>query len=173
MKIAIATASELKIRALKNALSILKIDAEIVYSKTSSGVAEQPFGYEETSKGALNRVMQCKDIFDPDISVAVESGLIPIGKSYFDIACVHTISKENQESIAYSSGYCVPEWMVQEVKANNTDIGIIAQRLSNSTDNDPLNYFSAGLIKREDLLSQAIVLALIPLINKEKYIQIK
>ncbi|MBA3733069.1 DUF84 family protein [Patescibacteria group bacterium] len=169
MKIAIATASELKIRALKDALSVLNIDAEILFGKTSSGVAEQPFGYLETSKGAHNRVMQCKEAFDPDIAVAVESGLIPIEGSHFDIACVHVISKEGKESIAYSSGYFIPEWMVKEVRVNNTDIGIIAQRLSNSTDKDPLNYFSKELIKREALLSQAIVLALIKLLNEDKY----
>ncbi len=171
MKIAIATASELKIRALKEALRILNIEAEILSGKTSSGVPEQPIGYEETSNGAHNRLMQCKEKFDPDIAVAIESGLIPIQESYFDIACVHVISKEGKESIAYSSGYFVPDWIVQEVKQNNTDIGVVAQRLSGGVDKDPLNYFSKELIKREDLLSQAIVLALVKLLHEDKYIQ--
>lgn len=171
MKIAIATASELKIRALKDALRVLNINAEVLSGKTSSGVAEEPFGYEETSKGARNRVIQCKEKFDPDIAVAVESGLISIEGSYFDVACVHVISKDGRESVAYSSGYFVPDWMVQEVRVNNIDIGIIAQRLSNSADKDPLNYFSKELIRREDLISQAIVLALIKLMNEYKYTQ--
>jgi non-canonical (house-cleaning) NTP pyrophosphatase len=76
MKIAIATASELKIRALKEALRVLNIEAEILSSKTSSGVAEQPFGYKETSLGAHNRVMECKDKFDADITVAVLDRII-------------------------------------------------------------------------------------------------
>ncbi len=171
MKIAIATASELKIRALKEALRVLNIDAEILSGKTSSGVPEQPFGYEETSKGAHNRLMQCKEKFDPDIAVAVESGLIPIGGNHYDIACVHVISRDNKESVAYSSGYFVPEWIVKEVKENNTDIGVVAQRLSGGVDKDPLNYFSKELIKREYLLSQAIVLALVKLLHEDKYIQ--
>ena len=170
MKIAIATASELKIRALENALRILNIEAEILFGKTSSGVAEQPLGYEETSKGARNRLMECKKNFDADITVAVESGIIPIEGSYFDIACVRTITKDKKESMAFSSGYFIPDWMAQEARENKSDIGVIVQKLSGGTDKDPLSYFSSKLIKREDILSQAIVLALVKLLNEEQYL---
>jgi inosine/xanthosine triphosphatase len=171
MKIAIATASELKIRALKNALEKLKLKAEILSGKTSSGIPEQPIGYEETAKGARNRVLECQKNFDADISIAVESGVMPIEGSYFDIGCVHVISKEGSESIAFSSGYFIPDWMIEEVKGNGTDIGIIAQRLSGGKDKDPLSYFSGELIKREDSLSQAIILALVKLFYEDKYKQ--
>lgn len=171
MKIAIATNSALKIRALENALKVLHIDAEILHDKTSSGVAEQPFGYEEISQGAHNRLMECKKKFDPDIAVAVESGLVSIGGSYFDIGCVRLISRDNKESMAFSSGYFVPDWMAKEVKEKDSDIGIVAKRLSGGEDKDPLGYFSGHLIRREDSLSQAIVLAFVKLLNDDKYIE--
>ena len=171
MKIAIGTASELKIRALKDALNILNINAEILSGKTSSGVPEEPFGYEEISQGAHNRLMQCKENFDADITVAVESGLVSILGSYYDLACVHVMSKDNTKSTAFSSGYFVPDWMIEEIKEKGGDVGIIAQRLSGGTDKDPLNYFSKELIKREESLSQAILLALVQLLNTDRYIQ--
>jgi inosine/xanthosine triphosphatase len=171
MKIAIATESELKVRALKEALGALNIDAEVIAGKTDSKVSKQPFGYEETCKGALNRVTQCKQTFNPDIAIAIESGLIEIEENYFDIACVYAISKENKKSITFSSGYFVPDWMIKEIKEKDTEIGEITKKLSGDTDKDPLKYFSGNSIKREDLLSQAVALALVKLFNESKYIQ--
>ena len=171
MKIAIATESELKVRALKEALKALNIDAEVVSGKTDSKVSKQPFGYEETCNGALNRVTQCKQDFNPDIAIAIESGLIEINKSYFDIACVYAILKEGKKSIAFSAGYFVPGWIIQEIKEKDTELGEITKRLSGDVDKDPLKYFSNDLIKREDLLSQAVVLALVKLLNENKYIK--
>ncbi|MCX6752031.1 MAG: inosine/xanthosine triphosphatase [Candidatus Nomurabacteria bacterium] len=171
MKIAIATGSELKIRALKKALETLNINAEIISGKTDSKISKQPFGYEETIQGALNRVTQCKQNFNPDIAIAIESGLIEISGDHFDIACIYAISKENKKSIAFSSGYFVPGWMIKEIKEKDTELGEITRRLSGDTDKDPLKYLSGNSIKREDLLSQAIILALVKLFNENKYTQ--
>lgn len=171
MKIAIGTTSELKIRALKNALVAIGVDAEVLFCKADSKIAAQPFGYDEMILGAKNRAMHCKKEFEPDISIAVENGLVSIGDNYFDIACIYAVSKENEESISFSSGYFVPEWIIKEIKENNTEFGFITQKLAGDADKDPLKYFSGGIIKREDVLSQAIAVALVKLFNKNKYTQ--
>lgn len=172
MKIGIATTSELKIRALKNALEKFKLESEIVSIKSESGVSSQPFGYEETARGAKNRVTSILEKGNMDMAVAVESGLIEIEGSYFDVACVYIKTKEGDESFAYSSGYFVPEWMIQEIKEKKTELGFITQRLSGDSDKDPLKYFSNGQTKREELLSQAIEIAFIKIFNEGKYRQI-
>ncbi|MDQ5969065.1 MAG: inosine/xanthosine triphosphatase [Patescibacteria group bacterium] len=170
MKIAIGTTSELKVRALKSAVVQIDLDAEIIPHKTDSGVSVQPFGYDEIILGATNRAMQCKKDLDCDISLSVESGLVKIGDDYFDIACVCAISKDGNKSFTYSAGYFVPEWMIREIKENKTELGFITQRLSGDTDKDPLKYFSNNVIKREELLSQAIILAIVKLFNVDRYI---
>ncbi len=169
MKIVIGTTSELKIRALKNALEKLKFESEVVSMKTQSGISDQPFGYEETTRGAKNRVMYIFEREIPDMAVAVESGIIEIEGNSFDIASVYIKTKEGGESFAYSSGYFVPEWMISEIKENKTELGFITQRLSGDLNKDPLNYFSNKQMKREELLSQAIEIALIKIFNEDKY----
>ena len=172
MKIAIGTTSELKVRALKTAMGRLGIEAEVIQLKTDSKVSPQPFGYDEIILGATNRSTQCKDELNPDISISVESGLVKTGGNYFDIACVCAISIDGRKSFAYSSGYFVPEWMINEIKEEKTELGLITQKLSGDLDKDPLKYFSGGAIKREELLSQAIVLVLNKLFNEGKYIKV-
>lgn len=171
MKIAIGTTSELKVRALKDALYKLGIEAEIAPIKTNSSVSNQPFGYEETTKGAKNRSATAFEKESPDMALGVESGLIEIEENYFDIACIFIKTKDGEESISYSSGYFTPKWIIDEIKENNTEYGYITQRLSGNDEKDPLKYFSVGKMKREELLSQAIEIALVKILNKEKYIK--
>ncbi len=170
MKVIIGTTSELKVRALKNALAKLKIESEIVPLKTASGVSNQPFGYEEMTKGAKNRAEAAFVIRDAEISLGVENGLVEIEGNYFDIACIYIKTKDDN-SISYSAGYYTPGWIIEEIKEKNTEYGQITQRLSGDSEKDPLKYFSEGVIKREELLSQAIEIALIKIFNKEKYLK--
>lgn len=170
MKIAIGTTSELKTRALKEALNKLGVEAEISSIKTDSGVSSQPFDYEETTQGAKNRATSAFEKENPEMAIGIESGLIEIEGNYFDIACVYIKTKED-ESFAYSAGYFTPKWIIDEIKETNTEYGYITQRLSGDAEKDPFKYFSEGKIKREELLSQAIEIALVKILNKEKYIK--
>lgn len=169
MKVSIGTTSDLKVRALKDALYKLDIDSEIIALKTNSGVSDQPFGYKEINEGARNRAREVLENTTSDIAVGIESGLINIEDDYYDIACICVVTKEGEESVSYSAGYFTPQWIIEEIKEKNTEYGHITQRLSGDTEKDPLKYFSGGITKREELLSQAIMLAFTKIINKDKY----
>lgn len=169
MKIALGTTSELKIRALESALQKVDLHSDIIPIKTDSGVSDQPFGYEEMIEGAKNRVSGIKTDLDADLYVSIESGLVLINNMYFDIACVYCKSREGQESLSFSSGYFVPDWMIDEIKEKNTELGFIIKKLSGDNEKDPINFFSDKIIKREELISQAITIALVKIIDKDKY----
>jgi inosine/xanthosine triphosphatase len=169
MKISVGTTSALKIRALEDALKKLGIQAEIVSVKTDSGVSDQPFGYTESKTGAMNRARAAFEQGNFDMALGIESGLIEIEGDYFDIACVYIVTNEDDSSIAYSAGYFTPKWIIDEIKKKNTEYGHITQRLSGDEEKDPLKYFSEGKTKREDVLSQAIEIALVKVFNKSKY----
>lgn len=171
MKIAIGTRSELKVRALRNALANIKIEAEVLTLKTDSGISKQPFGYTEMMVGAKNRAREAMSETSSDFTVGIENGLVEIEGSYFDIACIFIKSKENDESVTFSSGISIPNWVIEEIKEKGTEGGEITQRLSGESEKDTPKYFSGGMIKREDILSQAIQIAFAKILNKEKYIQ--
>lgn len=169
MKISIGTKSELKIWALNKSAGKFFENIEIVSVKTDSGVSTQPFGYAEIILGAKNRANSALEITEGDISCGIENGLIEIENQYYDIACVFLKTKQGKESISFSSGYFVPDWIIDEIKKNNYEFGFITQKLSGDSDKDPIKYFSNDKIKREEIISQAIDIAFIKIINKDKY----
>lgn len=169
MKIAIGTTSEIKIRALKSALRKFGVKAEVLPIKTDSGISKQPFGYKDTTRGAKNRAKAALEKTAADMAVGVENGLIEIENNFFDLACAYVLTNNGGESLAYSSAILIPKWVVDEVKEKDTEIGEITTRLSGDKEKDGFKFFSGGKIKREESLSQAILLALVKIFNKEIY----
>jgi inosine/xanthosine triphosphatase len=169
MKIGIGTTSELKIRALKEALEKLGIEYDVVPMKTDSGISNQPFGYEEIIKGANTRAKKVLDELNADIGVGIENGLVEIGENYFDVACIFVISKDGETSTAFSSAILMPKWIIEEIKEKNTEVGEITKRLSGDPEKDGFKYFTNGVITRKEALIPAIVFAFAKILNKEKY----
>ena len=172
MEIAIGTTSELKIRACKEALSKLGIENELFTIKAQSGVPDQPFGFEQITQGAKSRASEALKLTEnADFSIGVENGLVKIDEieQWFDIPCVYIITKDGDESYSFGSAYFVPDWMIDRIKKENTELGFIIQGLDSGAEKDPIGYFSSGKFKREEILTQAIVCALVKTIKKEKY----
>lgn len=169
MKISLGTTSELKIRAVKCAFAKFEIDEELFPVEVVSGVSKQPFGFQEIITGSRNRASSALMEMDADLSIGIENGIVEIEGNFYDLAGICIIEKNKSESLNFSAGMPVPEWAIAEIKANDSELGLITQRLSHGADKDPMNYFSNGKIKREEVLSQAIILALAQIFNKNNY----
>lgn len=130
LRIGIATTSEAKIYGIKAAFEHFFPDTKIeVYpKKTSSGVSDQPFG-QETSKGALNRLSNLKDILqNEDISVdyyvSCEAGIDDqsIPGEYFSEQVVCAYSKKTRKVFwGKSSSWSIPSEDIQEIVDTDLD----------------------------------------------------
>lgn len=171
MKIAVGTTSALKLRSVALALGQLEVDAEIIPFKARSGVPEQPFEYAEILEGSRNRAKKALKATGADIGIGIESGEVKIPHlgQHFDIPGVCVVTKKGEESFAFGAGYFVPDWMIKEVIKRDTDLGVIIQELDPSAEKDPIAYFSGNLIKREEMLTPAIVCALVKILLPKRY----
>ncbi|MCX6717625.1 MAG: inosine/xanthosine triphosphatase [Candidatus Taylorbacteria bacterium] len=172
MKISIGTKSELKVRAVENALKKLSIKAEIVFGETESGVSMQPFGFDEITKGAKQRALQAITRDNADYGVGIESGIVEIKQAddSFDTACVCVISRNKETSFSFSTIHFVPKDVLKEIKEKGTEFGKITIRFSGDKEKDNIKYFSDGALKREEFVSQAVACAFIKFIKTDKYI---
>lgn len=172
MTIGIGTQSAMKIRALEKSLARMEIEAEIVSIKADSGIPDQPFGYGQIATGARNRAKQVLEEKQTDLGIGIENGLIEVGpvESYFDVACIIILTKDGHEATSFGSAYWVPQFIIDEIKEKGTEFGHIIQRLVGGGEKDPMKYFSNDKLKREEILEQAISIALTQIVYAEKYI---
>lgn len=164
MKLAIGTTSKLKLRAVRSALARAQINSEVQGHKVESGIPEQPFGEEEITTGAYNRAVNALRK-DPGANGAIgtESGIITKGLKYFDIAYCVLINREGKiAGESFSATLEIPAKVVRLINAGEyADAGIAAQELGGVKEKDPLIWLSGNRMQRNELLEDAIFLALI------------
>lgn len=88
MIIALGSQSSVKQEAVRRAMQVFEIDAQLVTVKARSNVAEQPFN-SETVRGARNRALHAAALVpDAAFALAIESGIFDRNGHYLDIAVV-------------------------------------------------------------------------------------
>lgn len=171
MKICVGSTNQVKIEAVRDALSEYGMDAEIISVKVPSGVSEQPKSLDETIKGAMNRA---KNAFSNcAYGIGLESGLVPIPYTktgYMDIcACAFYDGKEFH--LGLSSAFEYPREITRLVFEENLDIDQAAYKTGLTKNSDVgteegvIGILTKGRLLRKDYTKQAVVTALIHLEN--------
>lgn len=175
MKFAVGTTSELKLRAVRKAFDRAQINFDVQGYKVKSGVPENPFGEEEIMKGAYNRAVNAlREAHKANGAIGIESGIITKGLKYFDIGYVVVVNrKEEIVGESFSATLEIPDQVVRLINAGElADLGVAAQKLGGTKEKDPLIWLSGNRMQRNELLEDAIFLALIPAcINPKIYEQ--
>lgn len=183
MLIAVGTESALKIQAVHKALGDWKDGLLLSYGygdrgdgyrlksgATESGVSRQPFGFEEMFRGAMNRARAALGKHSADIGIGIESGLVEIDRHWFDSIAVYVSYPALQvHGRALSAGFPVPSSMVEEIKREDTELGVVIQKLASGGEKDALSYLTKGSLGREDVIAHAVRAAFAPLIRPDEY----
>jgi non-canonical (house-cleaning) NTP pyrophosphatase len=147
MIIAVGATSEIKTQAVEETLATLVPEAQIL--TLNMGVEEQVFGFDQITQGAQKKAQQALELQKADMGVGVENGLVQIeANGWFDFLCVIAVTSEQKESISFSNGFFIPDWVVNEIKEKQTKLSTIIDRLSAGKDQDPLVYFSNHMLTR-------------------------
>lgn len=139
----------------------------------ASGVPDQPMGDEETLEGAKNRALNAKRTFpEANYWVGIEGGLHedPNGMSAF--AWIYIIDNQNFAGQAKTGSFYIPKPIAELVKSGmelgHADDQFYDQENSKQQGGS-VGILTGGRLDRRDYYSQAVLLALIPFLNKEHY----
>ncbi len=175
MKIAVGTESKLKLRAVSASLKLLGINGEVIGHNSKSLVPNAPVGYEEMTLGALNRAKEAlRKVNESQIGIGIENGLLQVVETseWFDLPVICVLTKDGDKFFSIGAGYNVPQWMIDRIFNEHTELGFIIQELDKDAEKDPINYFTKGLLRREEILTQALICALSNIVNKERYFKV-
>jgi inosine/xanthosine triphosphatase len=137
-----------------------------------SDVSDQPMTNGETLQGATNRAKNLKKIFaDGEFYVGIEGGIQKIGGEMEAFAWVVIM---NGDSIgkAQTSTFQLPPKIVelinQGVELGHAD-DLVFRRSNSKQGNGAVGILTGDIIDRVEYYRHAVILALIPFINKELY----
>ena len=109
MRVIVGSLNPVKLNATKNILEKIYGKINISSKYVDSGVPDQPFGLDETIKGAVTRAKNSYSI-DVDLSVGIESGLMKTPNTltgYIDLQWCAIFDGKNV-TLGVSSGFEYP-----------------------------------------------------------------
>jgi inosine/xanthosine triphosphatase len=140
----------------------------------SSMVSDQPIGDEETILGATNRVKNSKKAFpEADYWIGIEGG---IGNDQFGMNAFAWICIEDRSGltgIAKTGIFYLPKGLEKLVNSG-LELGQaddqFFQKENSKQQGGSVGILTHGAVDRKTYYSQAIILALIPFLNKNIYV---
>ena len=182
--ICVGSLNPVKINSVRNAFNKYFTNFQMYKIKADSHVPNQPIGMDSIIKGAINRAkvsinyliknqIALKDVF----GIGIETGLadVPYAKTkYMDFQFCVIMDENDNISMGSGIAFEYPPLIINEVLTKkDTEIGKIIGRLANNmnlkNEGGAISFLSKNVITREEILTQAVICALLPRINKELY----
>lgn len=184
LELCVGSMNPTKINAVKVAFSKYYSNFNLYNIRVNSKVPNQPIGLELTIKGARNRAKEAlnylrevknknKNIF----GIGIEAGLVDIPQAntnFMDFQFCAIIDELEFITLGSGIGFEYPSKIIAQVLSNeNTEIGeIMGNIIGNANlknENGAISILSKNIINRTEILTQAVICALLPRINKELY----
>jgi len=174
--IAVGSTNPVKVNAVRNVLSRIYGDIKVIGVKVDSGVSEQPLSEEETIVGAINRAKRARDAVDADLGVGIEAGLVKTPytlSGYMDVQYCAIIDRRGVITLGQGPGFEYPKLVVRRILREGKSAGEIFEEITGIVDIGKkigaIGYLSKGFINRTKLSEIAVVMAMIPRLNKDLY----
>jgi inosine/xanthosine triphosphatase len=145
-------------------------DIRIIPVQVDSGVADQPMSDDETLRGARNRVAEAR-LKNPDADywVGLEGGLDFFDQHLMAFAWMVVTGPDNRSSEARSATLPLPP-KVQALVESGLELGEANDRvfstLNSKQGGGAYGLLTDGLMTRESIYTQTLILALIPFVHE-------
>ncbi|UCC18895.1 MAG: inosine/xanthosine triphosphatase [Promethearchaeota archaeon] len=182
--ICVGSLNPTKVNAVNQAFSRYFKQYKVYNIKAESKVVRQPIGLNMIIEGAINRaryslkfLINAKRIKSSIYGVGIEAGLAEVPKSrtgFMDFQFCAIINENNQISLGSGIGFEYPQFVINQIlNDKDTEIGDIIGNLAKNenlkNELGAISFLSKNVITRTEILTHAVICALLPFINKEVY----
>ncbi len=173
IRVAVATRNEVKVNAVRNVFTQIFGLVEMIEVPTDE-VSRQPIG-EETIQGSIDRARSAIESANADYGVGIEAGLFYVGAldKHLDVQYCTVVDSSGRVTYGHGPGFQYPPEVAAAALAGRP-IGDVMSRLTGIENighrGGSVGYLSGGIIDRTSLTEIAVLMALIPRIRVELYV---
>lgn len=172
MKIVVASKNPVKINATHLGFETY-FDIDVVEGvSVESGVSDQPMSDSETQEGARNRAFNAQKLQpEADYWVGIEGGIEPQENALCAFAWIVVLGK-NVRGESRTTSFLLPQ-KVASLIGEGYELGVANDMIFNKNNSKQkggaVGILTKNKINRTQLYTQAVQLALVPIINEEIY----
>ena len=172
MKVVVASLNPAKIRAVNEAFALQfpQETIEIIPVSVASGVSDQPTSDDETFQGAQNRAQNAQARQpDGDFWIGLEGGIETLGDQLMAFAWMAALGPDDKISMARTVTLPLPP-AVSALIDEGLELGDANDRVFSTVNSKhqggAFGLLTKGVHTRESVYSQALLIALVPFVNK-------
>ena len=182
--ICVGSLNPTKINATKIAFGKYFDNFQLFKINGDSKVPDQPIGLKIILEGAINRatsalnfLIDTKKVEDGIYGVGIEAGLVNIPyikTNYMDFQFCVIMDEYKHISLGSGVAFEYPQSVIDQILSNNKKeigevMGKLAGNINLKNEAGAISFLSHNTINRTEILTQAVVCALLPYVNKNLY----
>ncbi len=171
--VAVGSTNPVKIAAARRVLETVVSGVRSEGVAVASQVADQPFGDEETIRGAITRARAARELLNADLGIGIEGGVVE-GSSGEMRTCAWAavVSSDGRTGIGGSLAMALPDAVARMIR-DGVELGHAMDRLVGERDTKhgkgAVGILTAGLVDRQRAYEVLVTYALAPFLTPELY----
>lgn len=168
-RVAVGSTNPVKVDAARVVLQRLAPAVEVTGHAMPSGVPDQPWGDEETIRGALARARGACALAGAEMGIGLEGGVVSLDDgSVRTCAWAAVVTRDGREGIGGSLAMRLPE-RVAELVRGGMELGHAMDRVTGAHDvkrgAGAVGILTAGLVSRREAYEVLVAYALAPILD--------
>lgn len=173
VRVAVGTTNAIKVEAVRRGFSAFFGDTDVLGVEVDSGVAAHPFGVDVV-EGAVYRATRAQKALKCDFGVGLEGGTQEFSGRVFNCGWAAVAGAGGVVHVGSTGWWECPPSVYREL-VKGRELGDVVDELTGRRDTKrkegAVGIFTRGVLTREDITADSVVLALIPFLNEELYEQ--
>ncbi len=171
-RVAVGSANPVKLGAVRAVLAWAAPSATIEPVTVPSGVRDQPFGDDETIRGARNRARAARAALDADVGVGLEGGVVDGPGGMRSCAWCVVVHRDGREGVGGSLAMPLPDAVATMIR-DGMELGhamdaLVAAR-GTKHGKGAVGVLTAGRIDRQGAYEVLVTYALAPFVTPGLY----
>ena len=168
-RVTVGSTNPVKVSASRAVVERLFAGAQVSGAAVSSGVPDQPWGDEETIRGALARAHAARDATDADIGIGIEGGVVENADGTVrTCAWAAAVTRDGRHGVGGSLALTLPRHVAELVRAGS-ELGHAMDAVTGTRNIKQgvgaVGILTHGLVTRQQAYETLVAYALVPLLD--------
>ena len=169
---AVGSTNPAKLEAVHRALARLAPGCTVEGVNVPSGVGAQPFGDEETRRGALERARTALAVSGADVAFGLEGGVIFESEEPWLVSWVAVVDRDGRKGEASGLRMALPSSTAARLRAGE-ELGDVIDALFGTKlskqQAGAIGLLTEGFVSRTDAFADLVAMACAPLLRPDLY----